>query len=137
GSRTSLIYGTGSGGVVDTQAGTTLRLLLRAHGVRDLPPALDAFLTELTEDGLPGALTSLISGRVANRLDLGGKNLTVDSACASVLAALEIACDDLAAGSSDMVLVGGVDLHNGAGDYVSFTAAHALSRRGRCFAFDA
>ena len=136
--RASVVYATGSGGAADIQAGVMLRMLLRCHHVLDpLPPELDAFLPELTEDGLPGALTSLISGRVANRLDFGGKNLTVDSACASVLVALEICCDDLALGHSDLVLCGGVDLHNGAGDYVSFTAAQALSRRGRCYAFDA
>src|SRR5918997_129364 len=65
-----------------------------------LPPELDAFLPELTEDGLPGVLTSVIAGRVANRLDLGGKNLTVDSACASVLVALDIACNELTSGAS-------------------------------------
>jgi acyl transferase domain-containing protein len=103
----------------------------------DLPAELDAFLPELTEDGLPGVLTSVIAGRVANRLDLGGKNLTVDSACASVLVGLDIACNELAGGSSDLVLLGAVDLHNGPQDYVSFSAAQALSRQGRCRPFDA
>ncbi len=137
--RASVIYATGSGGASDLPAGFLLRLLLRTHGVplEALPPELDAFLPELTEDGLPGVLTSLISGRVANRLDLGGKNLTVDSACASVLVALDIACNELNGGSSDLVLLGGVDLHNGPQDYVSFSAAQALSRRGRCRSFDA
>jgi acyl transferase domain-containing protein len=137
--RASVIYATGSGGAADLPAGFLLRLLLRTHGVplESLPPDLDAFLPELTEDGLPGVLTSLIAGRVANRLDLGGKNLTVDSACASVLVALDIACNELNGGSSDLVLLGGVDLHNGPQDYVSFSAAQALSRRGRCRSFDA
>ena len=136
--RASVIYATGSGGASDLPAGFLFRLLLRSHGVpaSALPPELDAFLPELTEDGLPGVLTSVIAGRVANRLDLGGKNLTVDSACASVLVALDIACNELAGHSSDLVLCGGVDLHNGAQDYVSFTAAHALSRSGRCRSFD-
>ena len=136
--RASVVYATGSGGAADLPAGFLLRLLLRTHGVpvEALPPELDAFLPELTEDGLPGVLTSLIAGRVANRLDLGGKNLTVDSACASVLVGLDIACNELAGGSSDLVLLGGVDLHNGPQDYVSFSAAQALSRRGRCRSFD-
>jgi acyl transferase domain-containing protein len=137
--RASVIYATGSGGAADLPAGFLLRLLLRTHGVPvdALPAELDAFLPELTEDGLPGVLTSLIAGRVANRLDLGGKNLTVDSACASVLVALDIACNELNGGSSDLVLLGGVDLHNGPQDYVSFSAAQALSRHGRCRSFDA
>jgi acyl transferase domain-containing protein len=137
--RASVVVATGSGGASDLPAGFLLRLLLRNHGVwaDALPPELDAFLPELTEDGLPGVLTSVIAGRVANRLDLGGKNLTVDSACASVLVALDIACNELAGGSSDLVLCGAVDLHNGAQDYVSFTAAHALAPSGRCRSFDA
>ncbi|HET6949938.1 MAG TPA: beta-ketoacyl synthase N-terminal-like domain-containing protein [Acidimicrobiales bacterium] len=138
-SRASVVYATGSGGAADLPAGFLLRLLLRNHGVTvdQLPDDLDAFLPRLTEDGLPGVLTSVIAGRVANRLDLGGKNLTVDSACASVLVALDICCNELAGGSSDLVLCGGVDLHNGAQDYLSFTAAQALSRSGRCRSFDA
>jgi acyl transferase domain-containing protein len=137
--RASVIYATGSGGASDLPAGYILRLLLANHGVHqnDLPPELHAYLPELTEDGLPGVLTSVIAGRVANRLDLGGKNLTVDSACASVLVALDIARNELLGGSSDVVLCGGVDLHNGAQDYVSFTAAQALARSGRCRSFDA
>src|SRR5918997_795037 len=136
--RTSVVYATGSGGASDLPAGFLLRLLLRTHGIPHdaLPPELDAFLPELTEDGLPGVLTSVIAGRVANRLDLGGKNLTVDSACASVLVALDIACNELTSGSSELVLLGGVDLHNGPQDYVSFSAAQALSRGGRCRSFD-
>src|SRR5918997_4048472 len=136
--RTSVVYATGSGGASDLPAGYLLRLLLRTHGIPHdaLPPELDAFLPELTEDGLPGVLTSVIAGRVANRLDLGGKNLTVDSACASVLVALDIACNELTSGSSELVLLGGVDLHNGPQDYVSFSAAQALSRGGRCRSFD-
>jgi acyl transferase domain-containing protein len=137
GDRASTVWATGSGGAIDLSAGHLMRLLLASHGVFDIPEDLDAFLPEMTEDGLPGVLTSVIAGRVANRLDLGGKNTTVDSACASVLVALDIACDYLAAGSSDVVLLGGVDLHNGAQDYLSFTAAKALSRRGRCYSFDA
>jgi acyl transferase domain-containing protein len=137
--RASVVYATGSGGAIDISAGHILRLMLANHGVtpEQIPPELDAFLPDMTEDGLPGLLTSVIAGRVANRLDLGGKNLTVDSACASVLVAVDIACGYLAAGSSDVVLCGGVDLHNGAQDYLSFTAAQALSRRGRCYSFDA
>ena len=136
--RTSVVYATGSGGASELPAGFMLRLQLRSLGITaaDLPPELAAHLPQLTEDGLPGVLTSVIAGRVANRLDLGGKNLVVDSACASVLVALDIARNELLGGSSDVVLCGGVDLHNGMVDYVSFTAAQALARSGRCRAFD-
>lgn len=135
--QASVIYATGSGGANDLSGGYLFRVAATHHRIPQLPDELLAWLPDLTEDTLPGVLTSIISGRIANRLDLGGKNLTVDSACASVLVALDMACSELMSGSSDMVLCGGVDLHNGGQDYVSFTAAGALSSTGRCRSFDA
>ncbi|MCS4301195.1 type I polyketide synthase [Chryseobacterium sp. BIGb0232] len=89
-----------------------------------------------TEDSFPGILANVIAGRITNRLDLGGRNFTVDAACASSLAALDLACQELALGKSDMVLAGGADLHNGINDYLMFSSTHALSRKGRCATFD-
>jgi acyl transferase domain-containing protein len=74
-------------------------------------------------------LANVIAGRIANRLDLGGVNFTVDAACASSLAALDAACKELAAGSSDLVLCGGADLHNGIYDYLMFASATPCRRR--------
>ena len=45
-------------------------------------------LPEWTEDSFAGILLNVAAGRVANRLDLGGTNYTVDAACASSLAAV-------------------------------------------------
>src|SRR4029450_3479323 len=53
------------------------------------------------------------------------------------MAALAAACQELAAGTSDLVLCGGTDLHNGIYDYLLFSAVHALSPTGRCRRFDA
>lgn len=89
-----------------------------------------------TEDSFPGILANVIAGRITNRLDLGGRNYTVDAACASSLAALELACQELILNKSDMVLAGGADLHNGINDYLMFSSTHALSRKGRCATFD-
>ncbi|MEZ5205168.1 MAG: KR domain-containing protein [Acidimicrobiales bacterium] len=52
------------------------------------------------------------------------------------LAALDAACKELRAGSSDLVLCGGADLHNGLNDYLLFASVHALSPSGRCRTFD-
>ncbi|CAI2768772.1 type I polyketide synthase [Flavobacterium collinsii] len=89
-----------------------------------------------TEDSFPGILANVIAGRITNRLDLGGRNFTVDAACASSMAAIDLACQELILGKSDMVLTGGVDLHNGINDYLMFSSTHALSRKGRCATFD-
>lgn len=95
----------------------------------------DAF-PHTTEDSFPGILANVIAGRITNRLDLGGRNFTVDAACASSLAAIELACQELILNKSDMVLAGGADLHNGINDYLMFSSTHALSRKGRCATFD-
>ncbi|PXY51697.1 hypothetical protein CIT14_22050, partial [Virgibacillus profundi] len=104
--------------------------------VGQIPPALDAQLPRLTEDSFPGVLANVIAGRVANRLDLGGANYTVDAACASSLTAVDVACKELSSGTSDMVLCGGADLHNGINDYLLFASVHALSPTGRSATFD-
>jgi acyl transferase domain-containing protein len=96
----------------------------------EVPPELDEQLPRLTEDSFPGVLANVIAGRIANRLDLGGANYTVDAACASSLAALDVACKELTAGTSDLVLCGGADLHNGINDYLMFASVHALSPTG-------
>ncbi|MET9857669.1 beta-ketoacyl synthase N-terminal-like domain-containing protein, partial [Streptomyces sp. NPDC006450] len=133
-SRTSVVFG--------AEAGTELA---GAYGLRALypgylgpiPPELDEQLPRLTEDSFPGVLANVIAGRVANRLDLGGANCTVDAACASSLAALDLACRQLRDVDSDMVLCGGADVHNGINDYLLFSSVRALSPGGRCRPFDA
>ncbi|MFI5978223.1 SDR family NAD(P)-dependent oxidoreductase [Streptomyces sp. NPDC051452] len=133
-SRTSVVFGAEAGS--DLSNAVTLRAVLPSYYGR-VPSGLEEQLPRLTEDSFPGMLANVISGRIANRLDLGGANYTVDAACASSLAALDVACKELVSGASDVVLCGGADLHNGINDYVLFSSVHALSPTGRSRAFDA
>lgn len=132
--RTSVVFGAEAG--TDLAGAYGFRSLYPAY-FGDLPPGLDAQLPRPTEDSFPGVLANVIAGRIANRLDLGGVNYTVDAACAASLAALDLACKELVQGSSDVVLCGGVDTHNGINDYLMFSSVHALSPSGRCATFDA
>ncbi|MFF4407867.1 SDR family NAD(P)-dependent oxidoreductase [Streptomyces sp. NPDC001404] len=132
-SRTSVVFGAEAGS--DLSNATTVRTVLPAY-LGKLPPGLDEQLPRLTEDSFPGMLANVIAGRIANRLDLGGTNFTVDAACASSLAAVDVACKELSAGTSDLVLCGGADLHNGINDYLLFSSVHALSPTGRSRTFD-
>ncbi|MFE3553047.1 SDR family NAD(P)-dependent oxidoreductase [Streptomyces kronopolitis] len=132
-SRASVVFGAEAGS--DLSNAATLRTLLPAY-LGELPPELAAQLPRLTEDSFPGMLANVISGRIANRLDLGGANYTVDAACASSLAAVDVACKELSGGTSDLVLCGGADLHNGINDYLLFSSVHALSPTGRSRTFD-
>ncbi|MBO0871704.1 MAG: polyketide synthase, partial [Micromonosporaceae bacterium] len=131
--RTGVVYGADAGS--DMSHAQTLRTMLPAY-LGEVPEALAEQLPTVTEDSFPGVLANVIAGRVANRLDLGGPNFTVDAACASSLAALDAACKELRCGSSDLMLCGGADIHNGINDYLMFTSAHALSPTGRCRTFD-
>ncbi|MBL1068753.1 type I polyketide synthase [Streptomyces sp. 7-21] len=132
--RASVIFGAESGS--ELAQALSLRTVLPSY-TGPLPPALDQQLPRLTEDSFPGMLANVITGRIANRLDLGGATYTVDAACASSLAALDAACKELAAGSSDLVLCGGADLHNGIHDFAMFASVQALSPTGRSRTFDA
>ncbi|MEU6279168.1 SDR family NAD(P)-dependent oxidoreductase [Streptomyces sp. NPDC047028] len=132
--RTSVVFGAEAGS--DLSNAVTLRAVLPSY-YGTVPDALDEQLPRLTEDSFPGMLANVISGRIANRLDLGGANFTVDAACASSLAALDVGCKELVTKTSDLVLCGGADLHNGINDFVLFSSVHALSPTGRSRAFDA
>ncbi|MEV0040060.1 beta-ketoacyl synthase N-terminal-like domain-containing protein, partial [Streptomyces sp. NPDC050804] len=131
--RTSVVFGAEAGS--DLSNATTLRTVLPGY-VGTIPSALDEQLPRLTEDSFPGMLANVIAGRIANRLDLGGANYTVDAACASSLTAVDVACKELITGTSDLVLCGGADLHNGINDYLLFSSVHALSPTGRSATFD-
>jgi acyl transferase domain-containing protein/NADP-dependent 3-hydroxy acid dehydrogenase YdfG len=91
------------------------------------------------EDSFPGLLSNVVAGRIANRLDLHGTNCTVDAACASSLAAVSAAVNELALGKADLVVTGGVDATNNPLMYVCFSKTPALSPTGdvRPFAEDA
>ncbi|MDT0459334.1 beta-ketoacyl synthase N-terminal-like domain-containing protein, partial [Streptomyces sp. DSM 41527] len=132
--RTSVVFGAEAG--TELAGAYGLRALHPAY-LGELPPALDAELPRLTEDSFPGVLANVIAGRIASRLDLGGANCTVDAACASSLAALDLACRQLRDHDSDMALCGGADVHNGINDYLMFASVRALSPTGRCRPFDA
>jgi acyl transferase domain-containing protein/NAD(P)H-dependent flavin oxidoreductase YrpB (nitropropane dioxygenase family) len=137
--RTSVILGAGGGGA-DTSVGYTVRsaipsLLGDAHP--QLQEQLFERLPEWTEDSFAGLLMNVAAGRIANRLDFGGTNYTVDAACASSLSAIGLGTRELQVGTSDMVLAGGVDAIQNPFAYLCFAKTHALSPTGRCRPFDA
>ncbi len=132
--RASVIFGA-SGGLGD---------LGLKYGVRSMLPSLmdgvpgEIFeqLPEWTEDSFAGILLNVAAGRVANRFNFGGVNYTVDAACASSLLAVQLGVAELQRGTSDVVVVGGIDTVQTPFGYMCFSKSHALSPRGRCRTFD-
>lgn len=84
----------------------------------------------VTEDSMPGELSNIISGRIANVFNLTGKSMTTDAACASSIAALDTAVKSLTSGDFDTVLVGGADRSMDEASYIKFSKIRALSATG-------
>lgn len=132
--KTSVIIGTGTS-VGDVGQNYVLRASLPALFDIDSDEVFKR-LNEWTEDSFPGILMNVLAGRVANRFNLGGINYTIDAACASSLAALYNAARELENGSSDMVIVGGVDASQNPFTFTCFSKTNALSPSGVCRVFD-
>jgi mycobactin polyketide synthetase MbtC len=86
---------------------------------------------------LAGTALSVISGRIAYTLGLTGPALTVDSSCASALAAFHVAVRSVQNGDCDLALVGGVNVLGSPGFFVEFSKQHALSDDGHCRPYSA
>lgn len=89
------------------------------------------------ESSFPGLLGNVVAGRIANRFDLRGTNAVADAACASSMAAVSMAINELALGQSDLAITGGVDTMNDIFMYVCFSKTPALSASGDCRPFSA
>jgi len=92
---------------------------------------------EWDENAFPGMLANVISGRIANRLNLGGMNCVVDAACASSLGALRMAISELTEHRADMMITGGVDTDNSIFAYMCFSKTPAVSPGDKVRPFDA
>jgi acyl transferase domain-containing protein/NAD(P)H-dependent flavin oxidoreductase YrpB (nitropropane dioxygenase family)/NAD(P)-dependent dehydrogenase (short-subunit alcohol dehydrogenase family) len=132
--RASVILGL-SGGLGDVGIGYAVRSNLPLY-LSGVPDEVYRRLPQWTEDSFAGILLNVAAGRVANRFNLGGVNFAVDAACASSLAAVYLATRELTAGSSDMVIVGGVDTVQSPFGFLCFSKSQALSPTGRCRPFD-
>jgi acyl transferase domain-containing protein/NAD(P)H-dependent flavin oxidoreductase YrpB (nitropropane dioxygenase family) len=140
--RTAVVLGMG-GGAAQLAMGYAFRSYLPMldtvlpEGGKQAIESCRGLLPEWTEDSFPGFLLNVTAGRIANRLNLGGANYTVDAACGSSLAAASLAVRELETGAADMVILGGVDTVQNPFTYLAFSKTQAFSPRGRCRPFDA
>jgi acyl transferase domain-containing protein/NAD(P)H-dependent flavin oxidoreductase YrpB (nitropropane dioxygenase family) len=132
--RTGVVFGVG-GGTGDLGQQYCMRAGLAAL-LPDVPAKIWDALPVWTEDSFAGIILNVTAGRVANRFDFGGVNYTVDAACASSLAALHAGVQELQAGTTDTMVVGGADTVQNPFGYLCFSSAGALSPGGRCRPFD-
>ena len=83
-----------------------------------------------------GNAASMMAARIAYKLDLRGPCLSIDTACSSSLLAIQLACESLLRGRSDMALAGGVAVLSTPDFYVAASSAGMLSATGRCHTLD-
>ena len=104
----------------------------KAHGLTDdqvetFAEAMTEGTPRIDEDTMPGELANVVSGRVANLLDLQGPNHAMDAACASSMAAVLDACRLLQTRQVDVMLAGASDRTMDPATFAKFSAIGALS----------
>ena len=120
----------------------TLRILKTLHPeytpdqLQEIKRELKASLPPFNAETAPGLIPNIITGRIANRLDLMGSNYIIDAACASSLIAVETGMRDLLTEKCDLVLAGGVQASTPAPLHMIFCQLNALSRRCEIRPFD-
>ncbi|MTJ55443.1 SDR family NAD(P)-dependent oxidoreductase [Anabaena sp. UHCC 0253] len=145
--RTGVILGVAIGRQLAVPLGARLQYpvwekVLKNSGLSDedsqkIIEKLKSGYVQWEENAFPGMLANVISGRIANRLDLGGMNCVVDAACASSLGALRMAISELVEHRADMMITGGVDTDNSIFAYMCFSKTPAVSPGDKVKPFDA
>ncbi|MCI0366384.1 MAG: SDR family NAD(P)-dependent oxidoreductase [Phycisphaerales bacterium] len=143
--RIAVILGVASATeLVSTMSGSlqqpVIEKALRASGlpqnqIEAICDRISQCYVDWTESTFPGLLGNVVAGRIANRFDLGGMNCVIDAACASSLAAMKMAIDQLWTRAADMVITGGVDAISDIFMYMCFSKTLALSPSGDCRPF--
>lgn len=138
--RTSVILGMGSATELVGQMASKIQRPIWVNALREsgipeskVQEAADRIFNsfpEWNEATFPGLLCNVVAGRMANRLDFGGTNCTVDAACASSLASIVMGVRELQLGDSDLVISGGADTINDPIMYMCFSKTPALSPTG-------
>ncbi|RUQ41033.1 MAG: type I polyketide synthase [Candidatus Competibacteraceae bacterium] len=127
-------------GVVLDQTVALLRGLLPhldAAAAAQIRTLLKQELLPLDTDGIPGLVPNMMTGRIANRLNLMGPNYILDAACASSLIAVDAAMNELRRGNADLMLAGGINTSTPPLVYMVFCRLGALSRNSRIQPFAA
>lgn len=109
---------------------------LEPEALEEVRRLLAAKLPAASPDIAPGLVPNVMTGRIANRLNLKGPNYLVDAACSSSLLAVNAAIDELRLGRSRLMIAGGVNASLPAEVSVIFTQLGALSGRGRVRPFE-
>lgn len=124
-----------SGHKVSDLAGTRTGLFVGA-ATRDYIDMMAMNHAELDGYSASGTSHAILVNRVSFLLDIHGPSAPLDTACSSSLVALHRAIESIHTGSSDMAIVGGVQVMLTPAGHISFGAAGMLADDGKCKTFD-
>jgi acyl transferase domain-containing protein len=94
-------------------------------------------LTEAPPRGGTGLALSIAANRLSYCFDFQGPSVALDTACSSSLVTVDLACQSLRSGVSDLALAGGVNVILSPWTTVAFSQAGMMAADGRCKTFDA
>ncbi|KAI9372093.1 hypothetical protein BJX61DRAFT_553236 [Aspergillus egyptiacus] len=85
---------------------------------------------------VPGGVRAFGPGRINYFFKFPGPSISIDTACSSGLAAVQVACSALWAGEVDTVLAGGLNVITDPDNYAGLGNGHFLSKTGQCKVWD-
>ncbi|KFY68272.1 hypothetical protein V496_01192 [Pseudogymnoascus sp. VKM F-4515 (FW-2607)] len=81
---------------------------------------------------IPGGNRAFVPGRIR----FSGPSLSIDTACSSSFAAIQIACSNLWRGECDTAIAGGTNVLTNPDNFAGLDRGHFLTTTGNCNAFD-
>ncbi|KAL8724488.1 MAG: hypothetical protein Q9166_007922 [cf. Caloplaca sp. 2 TL-2023] len=90
----------------------------------------------LPKHATTGSALSLLANRTSWFFNLKGPSINVDTACSSSMVALDLACQGLRNGDSQMAIVAGSNLVFGLENILTMSNMNFFSPDGKCFSFD-
>ncbi|WP_229348065.1 type I polyketide synthase [Streptomyces sp. UNOB3_S3] len=115
-----------------TDAGVYIGVTFGEYGLRTM-----ADLADIQPWAGLGAAYYAVPNRISYLLDLRGPSLAVDTACASSLSGVHLACQSLRTGESSLVIAGGVSVLSAPHSTVALDAMGVTAPDGRSKAFSA
>lgn len=83
-----------------------------------------------------GGVRAFGNGRINYYFKFPGPSFSIDTACSSGLAAVQVACSALWAGEADTALAGGLNIITDPDNYAGLGCGHFLSKTGQCKVWD-
>lgn len=105
-------------------------------GTRDYSEMMDRYAVEDNSFFLSGRSPFMLSNRISSTFNLTGPCEAIDTACSSSLVAVHKAVESIHIGSSEMAIVGGVNLILTPSVHQAFSAAGMLTESGEVRVFD-